>query len=204
MPASGSNKTTLRLPPMPKGYRALKVWLAAALRRIGGLSGASVQIDGADSASVGADGTLRFKIEPGGAAASHPFAVSNVSGDTFRVLGGTCEGQAIETQDIDVGSTRPVAILAYPKYTLSIFNSEFVWFSAVKTGADKPVLVSSTSLLSGDVTTITSAGNEGRALIAVIDSDNAITQYAYGNIVGTFTSAGSLDGKMTGSYNKNS
>lgn len=87
MLASGSNKPTLRLPPMPKGYRALKLWLAAALRRIGQLSGTSIQIDGAEGASVGTDGTLRFKVG-GGAAATQGLDV----GSDGKVIAATVMG----------------------------------------------------------------------------------------------------------------
>ena len=79
-----------------------------------------------------------------------PFQVRHVEGNVYSVHAGTCEGQLITTQEINVGSARPVAILAYPQYTLSIWNSEFVYASTVKTGANAPILVSSTSIF-GDV-----------------------------------------------------
>lgn len=203
MAASSAQTPTLRLPPMPKGYRAFKLWIAAALRRIGQLSGTSIEIDGADGASVGTDGTMRFKVGAGGAAAnSHPFKVTHVSGNVFSVQAGTCLGKTITTQTIDVGSTRPVAILAYPQFTLSIYNSEFVYASSVKTGANAPVLTSSTSILSDVNSGITSAGNEARALIARIDTGNVISQITTGNIIGTFSNTG-LNGTMGGSFNKN-
>ena len=135
-------------------------------------------------------------------ATTHPFKVDHVGGNIYRVQAGTVEGQFIATQTIDVGSTRPVAILAYPKYTLSIFNSEYVWAATVMTGTDAPVLTSSTTTLS-DVTLVTSAGTEARVLIAQIDS-SGISQITTGNIVGTFASDGSLTGQMNGSFNKNS
>lgn len=136
------------------------------------------------------------------AATTHPFKVSHVGGDIYRVQAGTVEGQFLATQTINVGSTRPVAILAYPKYALSIFNSEYVWAAVAMTGANAPVLTSSTTTLA-DVTTVTSAGTEARALIAYIDS-SGISQIATGNIVGTFASDGTLTGQMSGSFNKNS
>ena len=137
------------------------------------------------------------------AAPRAPFQVTRVEGNIYEVQAGTCEGQLIATQEIDVGSTRPVAILAYPQYTLSIFNSEYVWAAVVKTGANAPVLLSSTSTLA-DVTTVTSSGTEARCLIAYIDTDNDVSQVTTGNIIGTFASSGTLTGQMVGSFNKNS
>ena len=88
MAASSAQTPTLRLPPMPKGYKALKAWLAAALRRIGQLSGTSIQIDGADGASVGTDGTMRFKVGAGGAAALQGLDVSSAG----KVIAATVMG----------------------------------------------------------------------------------------------------------------
>lgn len=129
-----------------------------------------------------------------------PFEVRHVKDNRYRVYAGTCEGQLIATQEIDVGSTRPVAILAYPQYTLSVYNSEYVWAATVQTGASAPVLVSSSVTL-GDVTIVTAAGTEARALIAYID--DVVYQITTGNIVGTFTDDGSLTGQMSGNFNKN-
>lgn len=202
--SAGTNKPPLRLPAFPKGYTARWLWVQAALRRICAAAGISLRIDGADSATVGADGSMQFKVNPGtgGSTGPHPFKVTYVSSDTFHVEAGTCEGQYIAAQDISVGSTFPVAILAYPQYTLSIWNSEFVNGNSVKTGASAPVLVSSTSILSDVSTGITSAGTQARALIATIATGNVISQITTGNIVGTFTNTG-LSGTMGGSFNKN-
>lgn len=202
--SAGTNKPPLRLPAFPKGYTARWLWVQAALRRLAAAAGISLRIDGADSATVGADGSLQFKVNPGtgGSTGPHPFKVTYVSGDTFHVEAGTCEGQYIAAQNISVGSTFPVAILAYPQYTLSIYNSEFVYASSVKTGGAAPVLVSSTSILSDVATGITSAGTQARALVAFITSGNVIAQITTGNIIGTFRNAG-LNGTMGGSFNKN-
>jgi len=138
-----------------------------------------------------------------GSSASHPFKVTAAGEDLFTVQAGTCEGQFIATQTLDVGSDRPVAILAYPQYDVSVWNSEYVWAATVKTGAEAPILTYSTAILS-DVTTVSVAGNEGRALIAYIDNVDGvdvIAQVATGNIAGTFEDGG-LTGNMTGSYNK--
>lgn len=200
-----ARKNTIHLPPIPRGFGAFKRWVGAAIRRIAAAAGVAVQIDGAEAASTGADGALRFKVGGGGGAAgaTHPFSVSLVSGNDYQVLGGTCEGQLITTQTISVGSTYPVAILAYPQYTLGIDGGEYVNTWSVKTGSNKPVLVASTSIL-GDVDSgITSAGNEARALIAYIGSAGVITQITTGNIVGVFADDGTLTGKMSGHFNKN-
>lgn len=202
--SAGTNKPALRLPAFPKGYAARWLWTQSALRRLAAMAGISLHIDGADSATVGADGSMQFKVNPGtgGTTGPHPFKVTYVSSDTFHVEAGTCEGQYIAAQNISVGSTFPVAILAYPQYTLSIYNSEFVYASSVKTGGDAPVLVSSTSILSDVATGITSAGTQARALIAKIETGNVINQITTGNIIGTFSNTG-LNGTMSGSFNKN-
>lgn len=135
------------------------------------------------------------------AANSHPFKVTKATGDDmFLVRAGTCEGQLITTQTIDVGSTRPVAILAYPQYAMTIFNSEYVSASTVKTGPNAPVLTTSTSDLE-DVTYVSAAGTEARALIAVIDTGDVIIQIATGNIVSVRENYG-LTGVMSVDFNK--
>lgn len=137
--------------------------------------------------------------------AATPFQVRHVSGNVYSVHAGTCEGQLIPTQEINVGAMRPVAILAYPQYTLNIYNSEYVWSATVKTGANAPILMTSTSVFS-DQTLVDSSGTGARALIAYIyevDGASNVAQIAQGNIVGSFADNGSLTGKITGSYNKN-
>lgn len=200
---AGTTKPPLRLPAFPKGYGARWLWVQSALRRLASAAGISLHIDGAESATVGSDGSMQFKVGAGGGSAStHPFKVSFVSGTTYHVEAGTIDGQLITAQDIDVGGTDPVAILGYPQYNLSIFNSEYVWASSIKTGASAPVLVSSTSTLS-DVTTVTSAGNQGRVLIAYIDA-GVVYQIATGNIVSTRASDITMTGQMTVTFNRNS
>jgi len=138
------------------------------------------------------------------AVVTHPFKVKKGTGaNDFDVKAGTCEGQLITAQTIDVGSTRPVAILAYPKYTLGIDSGEFVNSIAVQTGTNKPVLVSSTTILSDVDSGITSAGTEARALIAYIGVGDVISQITTGNIVGKFGDDGSRTGKAAGFYYKN-
>ena len=61
MPVKAS-KPPLRLPPAPKGYKLFRIWIAAALRRIAAASGISLHIDGAESATIGPDGSMQFKI----------------------------------------------------------------------------------------------------------------------------------------------
>lgn len=166
------------------------------------MGGYQLQIDGAESMRTDVNGAIQAKIKPGGAGATHPFKVTHVSGNVFSVQAGTCLGQTITTQDINVGSTRPVAILAYPQFNLSIYNSEFVYASSVKTGANAPALTYSTSTLSDVNSGITSAGTQARAIIARIDTGDVISQITTGNISGTFANTG-LNGTMGGSFNKN-
>lgn len=154
----------------------------------------------------GSDGDVWYLPQGSGGGGSHPFKVSQTGENLFTVQAGTCEGQLITTTEIDVGATRPVAILAYPKYTLGIDDGQFVNTIAVKTGLYAPVLVSSTSIFSDVDSGITSAGTEARVLIAYIDSGDSgdvISQIATGNIVGDFDDDGTLTGQAAGRYNKN-
>lgn len=61
-----ASKPTLRLPALPKGYMARWLWVLAALRRLGAHCNVTISIDGAESASVGADGSMKFKVGAGG------------------------------------------------------------------------------------------------------------------------------------------
>lgn len=136
-------------------------------------------------------------------AVTHPFMVMKTStANVFKVLGGTCEGQLIPTQLINVGGTRPVAILAYPQYDLTVEGGQYVNVIAVRTGAYGPVLVSSSTQFS-DIDSGISAGTEARAVVAYITEEEAVVQIAMGNIAGTFNDDGSLTGVAAGFYNKN-
>lgn len=132
-----------------------------------------------------------------------PFAVTRKSGDIFRVQAGTCEGQLIQSQEINVGAVRPVAILAYPKYTLGIDSGQYVNTIAVKTGLDAPTLTHSTTQFSDVDSGITSAGDEARALIAFILDDNSVDQITTGNISGYWGDDGTLTGVAAGAFDKN-
>jgi len=62
---------------MPAGVGpSFKAWLDSTLRQMGRALGVQVQIDGAESASTGSDGSLRFKIATGSASTSLPLDVS--------------------------------------------------------------------------------------------------------------------------------
>jgi hypothetical protein len=75
MPANAT-KPELKLPPMPKTYKLRFLWVAAAMRRLAAMSGIKLSIDGAESASVGADGSLMFKVGAGGGAREYkPFQI---------------------------------------------------------------------------------------------------------------------------------
>lgn len=74
---SSAKKPTVHLPPIPRGLGSFKRWVAASLRRIAAAAGVSVQIDGAESSSLLADGSLRFKVGTGGAAATQGLDVGN-------------------------------------------------------------------------------------------------------------------------------
>lgn len=136
------------------------------------------------------------------AAPTHPFKVTRKSGNVFRVQGGSFDGQTITTQEIDVGPTRPVAILVYPKYTLDIYNAEYVWRATIKTGTDKPVLTHSTTVFSDVTDGITLAGDEARAVVAVISDPNIVVQIAMGNIYGTYRDDGTFNGEMAVTFVK--
>jgi len=119
---------------------------------------------------------------------THPFKVTRVSGNIYRVAAGLYEGYAIVEQTIDIGGTRPCAIKVKPKFTVTVWNSVFITQTALRTsGGHEPILTSSTADLN-DVTTLTSAGDELRALIATVQTNGDITQYATRNITGVIVS----------------
>jgi hypothetical protein len=151
----------------------------------------------------GSDGDIWYLPEgSGGGDSTHPFKVTKSATDLFLVQSGTCEGITIATEEIDVGSTRPCSILAYPQYTLGIDSGVFVNTMAVRSGSYAPVLETSTSVFSDVDSGITSAGTQARALIAYILEDDVIVQIAKGNIFGTWADAG-LTGAAAGHFNKN-
>lgn len=56
----------VKLPPIPKTYKLRWLWLAAAMRRICAATGIKLSIDGSDGATVGADGSIQFKVNDAG------------------------------------------------------------------------------------------------------------------------------------------
>jgi hypothetical protein len=88
----GVNKPVLRLPPAPTGYKAFQRWTIAAIRRIAAYAGISLQIDGADSMSIGSDGGFLAKITSGSGAGTRPLQSILVSELTLQVLTGTILG----------------------------------------------------------------------------------------------------------------
>jgi hypothetical protein len=72
MSAETATPKKLRIGRMPAGLGpTFKAWLESALRNIARAAGVQLSIDGAESASVGADGSMRFKVSPGIAADAH-------------------------------------------------------------------------------------------------------------------------------------
>lgn len=122
----------------------------------------------------------------------HPFKVTRVgtTGNNFRVEAGTYAGRTIAAQTVDIGSSRPYAIHIKPQYDVTVFDGIFVTRAELKTGDDggdppvsfEPVLTGDSSSTLSDIDTLTSAGDELRCLIAIVESDNTITQVATGNV----------------------
>lgn len=164
-------------------------------------AGANVQL-------VGSGGVFTFTARPVPAveevvestAPQHPFQVTRQSGNNFRVQSGQIDGETIVSEVIDVGSSRPVAIRIYPQYTVGVYNSEFVYSAVIKGSPNAPVLESDSNL--SDVTAMSSAGTEARAVIATIDSANEISQIATGNLVSTIADDQTLNGEAIISWNK--
>lgn len=72
-PPAGRPSVTLAAPPT--GLRPFKKWTTHALRQIARAVGVNISIDGAESSSTGSDGSMRFKIGAGGAAATNDLAL---------------------------------------------------------------------------------------------------------------------------------
>lgn len=143
-----------------------------------------------------------WSLVPQEPVATHPFKVTRIgtTGDDFRVEAGQIDGYTIAAQTIDVGSSRPVSIRIKPVYSLSIYNSEFVYAATLSTSPTAPTLEASATL--SDVTAVTSVGDEARCVIATISSLNVVSQIATGNVVSTLQDDGTLNGEATVSYNK--
>ena len=167
---------------------------------------------GANTSVQGAGMGPAASLVPTETAEVHPFKVTRIgtTGNVFRVEGGLVDGVAVEAQTVDIGSTRPLYVQIWPKYDVSIDNSEFVWAVNILSGYDEeeppnnlgPVFASSTTV-SDDVTLITAAGDEARCVIAVVGEGNIITQHAHGHIVTTASDDGSLTGKALLSFDRN-
>ncbi len=99
MGVANASKPGVKLPPVPKNYRLFRLWVAAALRRIAAVAGVKLSIDGAESASVGADGSIHFKVAPGGVTPL-PFTIGTDGKVYPGLVGGvmpTLAGGALDT-----------------------------------------------------------------------------------------------------------
>lgn len=192
----------MRAPRWPAGLVPWRKTVETFLEKIAKASGVQVEIIGADSAATGADGKTTFKVTAGaGADADHPFKVAHMGGDDFRVSAGSIDGETMDEETVDVGATRPCALVIKPEYSLSIWNSQHVWASSIKSGADAPTFAANSSNLS-DIGVVTSSGTEAQCVIATIDSDNVVTQIATGNITSDRDDDGSLSGQLAVTFNK--
>lgn len=119
MPANAT-RPELKLPPMPKPYKLRFLWVAAAMRRLAAMSGIKLSIDGAESASVGPDGSLMFKAGAGTGPADFPFKCPASSGDHSKIRVGTVNGNPVDGgDDISIGSNDSVFV----KASLTLTNS---------------------------------------------------------------------------------
>jgi hypothetical protein len=92
-PQTGGPRITLTAPPA--GFLPFKKWTMHALRTLARAAGVRINIDGAESASTGSDGSLRFKIGEGGAGgSSYPFLCpATTDGSTAStIVAGTVNG----------------------------------------------------------------------------------------------------------------
>ena len=164
----------------------------------------SGELGGEQITQQGPSFTPNTSASAGPSAPVHPFKLTRIgtTGDVFRVEAGTYDGQAISAQTVDIGATRPHAVLVQPEYTLVKWGGQHVYSATLRTDAGhEPALTGSTSIL--DSVIELDDGTEGRCLIGRVLADNIIEQFATGNITADVGDAGALDGTAVISYNTN-
>jgi len=113
---------------MPAGVGpSFKAWLDSTLRQMGRALGVQVSIDGAESASTGSDGSMRFKISPGDSS-SHPFACPNsTDGSTAStIVGGTVNGVSATNLSLTISATGTKYVYLDVTYTQSLSANNYV------------------------------------------------------------------------------
>jgi hypothetical protein len=146
----------LRLGRMPAGVGpSFKAWLDSTLRQMGRALGVQVQIDGAESASTGSDGSLRFKINPGGTT-SHPFLCpSTTDGSTAStIVGGTVNGVSATNLSLTISATGTKYVYLDVTYTAGVTTNGYV---IGYTGSPTCALATGSSVPS-DTTPVTNGG----------------------------------------------
>lgn len=131
----------------------------------------------------------------------HPFKVRRISGNDFRVEAGSFDGFGFVAQTVDVGSSFPRAILIAAKFTLSVYNEEFVYAAALDTSEGNAPVLYDAATPTSDVTSIHD-GDEARCVIAIITEGHVVNQIATKNIVSTIDDDGSLTGTAVASFDK--
>lgn len=143
-----SSPKKLRLGRMPAGVGpSFKAWLDSTFRQMGRAVGVQVSIDGAESASTGADGSLRFKIGAAGSGtSSYPFLCPATTDGSAAssIVAGTVNGVTATNLTPVISATGTKYVYIDVTYTQSLSANNYVLgFSgaitcALATGASIP------------------------------------------------------------------
>jgi hypothetical protein len=164
-----------------------------------------------EGAEAGALSVAGSGMGPGGGLlptpdpATHPFKVSMIgtTGNLYRVEAGTVSGYTVIAQTVNIGSSRPRGIRVAVKFTTQVSRAQYVYNATLRTSSgNAPVLevVGSADCL--DVGQLDSSGNDGRCLIAIVETTGAVSQIATGNILCTVQDDLTLAGTGFVTFNK--
>lgn len=172
--SSTSAKKPIRSPRFPEGLSPWRALVERTLDQLCRASGQSIQIDGAQSGSTGADGTQQFRIPAGTGGstdASAPFYVRSDGSVVPGTIGGvtpTIGGDAIDDSPpptLTISGSGTDYVVATINSTLSVYDGVFVeGYSAISS-----VVFTATSTDPGDGGMLSTTGEFKLKLATFVD-----------------------------------
>lgn len=123
--------------------------------------------------------------------AIHPWKMSKVglTGNVFKVQGGTYDGVTIAAQTVDIGATRPRYVYIPCEWTVTPWADKFP-ATVERTGT--PTIASATT--APDVSTVIPTGvTTWNHMLAQVNADETITQWENDNCLPTWEDTGAMD-----------
>jgi|GEM_PF-3512484 len=124
-----SSAKTLNFGRAPAGLGPQMRWLLhTVIPAIGRALGVKISIQGAESASMQADGSMNFKVGAGSGTSSHPFACPNsTDGSTAStIVGGTVNGVSATNLSLTISATGTKYVYFDITYTASVTANGYV------------------------------------------------------------------------------